>query len=240
MSINSAPDFEVVAFMERINEDLTAMVPREMQGLASLMAHPMAGAVAMSAVGFGMASHAAGLWLGTMSGMATASQKAMDALVEGMPRQPAAVREAMSAPVQQFAEVVQELQEVAESAAAPHEEVLPPTEADMPAPRTAGGDTSDAESAAKTVIADAPTLLPEDFVRPVGMAKPDVPDDLKLISGIGPKLEQVLNGMGVWTFAQVAAWGPAEIAWVDDSLGFKGRIGRDDWIGQAAGLVAKA
>ena len=58
----------------------------------------------------------------------------------------------------------------------------------------------------------------------------------KAISGIGPKLEQVLNGLGIWTYAQIAGWTPAEIAWVDDRLGFTGRIGRDDWIGQAAAL----
>ncbi|TIM95503.1 MAG: NADH-ubiquinone dehydrogenase, partial [Mesorhizobium sp.] len=33
---------------------------------------------------------------------------------------------------------------------------------------------------------------------------------------------------------------PEEIAWVDDYLSFKGRIGRDNWLGQAAALAAKA
>ena len=60
------------------------------------------------------------------------------------------------------------------------------------------------------------------------------------ISGIGPKLEKVLNGLGVWTFAQIAGWSREEIAWVDDYLSFKGRIGRDDWIGQAVKLSGKA
>ncbi len=58
-------------------------------------------------------------------------------------------------------------------------------------------------------------------------------DDLKLISGVGPKLEQTLNDMGVYRFAQVAIWGPKDIAWVDDRLRFKGRIERDDWMSQA-------
>ena len=51
-----------------------------------------------------------------------------------------------------------------------------------------------------------------------------------------PKLEKVLNGLGVWTYAQIAAWTREEIAWVDDYLSFRGRIGRDDWIGQAVKL----
>ena len=46
--------------------------------------------------------------------------------------------------------------------------------------------------------------------------------------------KQVLNDLGVWTYAQIAAWSSEEIAWVDDYLSFSGRIGRDDWIEQAA------
>jgi NADH-quinone oxidoreductase subunit E len=44
--------------------------------------------------------------------------------------------------------------------------------------------------------------------------------------------------MGIWTYAQVAGWDGAETEWLDDALGFRGRIGRDDWIGQAAKLAA--
>ncbi len=64
-------------------------------------------------------------------------------------------------------------------------------------------------------------------------------DDLKKISGVGPKLEGVLNGIGVFHFWQIAEWGPAEIEYMDDRLSFKGRIERDDWIKQA-GEFAKA
>lgn len=87
------------------------------------------------------------------------------------------------------------------------------------------------------VAAATVALEPEDFRRPKKLARPAAPDDLKMISGVGPKLEKVLNGFGVWTFAQIAEWGPAEIAWVDDSLGFDGRIGRDGWVAQAAALA---
>ncbi|MEM1273198.1 MAG: NADH-quinone oxidoreductase subunit NuoE [Pseudomonadota bacterium] len=62
-------------------------------------------------------------------------------------------------------------------------------------------------------------------------------DDLKRISGIGPKLEALLNEMGFWHFHQIRAWGDAEIAWVDARLKFKGRIQRDDWVGQATQLA---
>lgn len=60
------------------------------------------------------------------------------------------------------------------------------------------------------------------------------PDDLKLISGVGPVLEQLCHRLGFYHFDQVAAWTSDEIAWVDENLeGFKGRVTRDDWVGQA-------
>ena len=83
-------------------------------------------------------------------------------------------------------------------------------------------------------------IMPEDFVPPRSLDKPASPDDLKMISGVGPKLEQVLNELGVWTFDQIAEWTAAEIAWVDDYLQFSGRILRDDWLGQAAKLAETA
>lgn len=85
-----------------------------------------------------------------------------------------------------------------------------------------------------TVVETSPS---QEARRPQGLDKPAVPDDLKAISGIGPKLETVLNGYGVWTYAQIAEWTDAEIGWMDDTLGFRGRIRRDDWVGQAAALL---
>lgn len=66
----------------------------------------------------------------------------------------------------------------------------------------------------------------------------DGADDLKLISGVGPKLEGTLNEMGIYRFEQVAAWRKKEIEWVDARLRFKGRIVRDDWMSQAK-ILAK-
>ncbi len=63
-------------------------------------------------------------------------------------------------------------------------------------------------------------------------------DDLKKIKGVGPGLENTLNGLGIYTFAQIADWGAAEIAWVDARLKFKGRIERDDWVAQARLLAS--
>ena len=77
--------------------------------------------------------------------------------------------------------------------------------------------------------------------RPVGL---DVPkgeaDDLKKIGGVGPKLEGTLNELGIYHFWQIAEFTPDNVAWVDGYLSFKGRIDRDDWIGQAKALAAEA
>ncbi len=62
-------------------------------------------------------------------------------------------------------------------------------------------------------------------------------DDLKLIKGVGPQLEGVLNGLGFWHFDQIAKWTDAEIAWVDQRLKFKGRIVRDNWVQQATDMA---
>lgn len=63
-------------------------------------------------------------------------------------------------------------------------------------------------------------------------------DDLKRISGIGPKLANVLTGHGVVTFAQLADMDEAGLAALDAELGLEGRILRDDWAGQARRILA--
>jgi predicted flap endonuclease-1-like 5' DNA nuclease len=64
-------------------------------------------------------------------------------------------------------------------------------------------------------------------------------DDLKQIKGIGPRLEALLNSLGVTSYAQIAAWNDAEIDRIDAQLGnFQGRIRRDDWPTQARLLAA--
>lgn len=65
-----------------------------------------------------------------------------------------------------------------------------------------------------------------------------VADDLKLIRGVGPALEKLLNKIGVWHFDQIASWSAKELAWIDEKLeGFKGRAKRDEWIKQAKKLA---
>ena len=159
-------------------------MPEQFAGTVNLMAHPLAGMAAASALGLGLAGHAFGMWAGAVAGATQASQQLFAGLAEGQPAQkakPARLRLVTSQP------------------AAKH---------------------------AAEAVASAPA------------AQPETADDLKAISGIGPKLETVLNRSGISTYARLAALTAAEIADLDARFGLSGRIGRDDWVGQAAALAA--
>lgn len=63
-------------------------------------------------------------------------------------------------------------------------------------------------------------------------------DDLKLIWGVGPKMEQRLNQIGIYHFEQIARLTPASVDWlekkIDDAFG---SIERDKWVDQAVKLA---
>ncbi|MEZ5925497.1 MAG: 50S ribosomal protein L21 [Hyphomicrobiaceae bacterium] len=63
-------------------------------------------------------------------------------------------------------------------------------------------------------------------------------DDLSLIGGVGEKINEKLNAMGIFHFWQVAAMAKADIEKVESDLGFKGRVEREEWIEQAKELMA--
>lgn len=99
------------------------------------------------------------------------------------------------------------------------------------APPVAVPPVVEAEPPAAPAVQEKPRML--------AAARDGKPDDLKLIKGVGPKLEAMLNRMGIFHFDQVAGWTGAELAWVDDNLeGFKGRASRDAWVAQARILAA--
>ncbi len=119
--------------------------------------------------------------------------------------------------------------------AAPKAEAVKPVAADKKSEAIPAGETAAPAVAPKGDAAPAPAgggaaeKAPQLFTS----APAEGADDLKLISGVGPKLEQTLNDLGIYRFEQVAKWGASEIAWVDARLRFKGRIERDDWMSQA-------
>ncbi|MEO0390778.1 MAG: endonuclease [Pseudomonadota bacterium] len=112
----------------------------------------------------------------------------------------------------------------------------------------------DKSSAAEPEAAAAPAPEPEPSMAEAAAAvpageekKPETlsaareggPDDLKMIKGVGPKLEGLLHSLGFYHFDQIANWQAAEVAWVDQNLqGFKGRVSRDNWVAQAKLLAA--
>ena len=116
-----------------------------------------------------------------------------------------------------------------ETSTAPSAPAPAPAPAAEPAPVTAP-------------VAQAPEAKAvEDAVRPEALssARDGGADDLKMIKGVGPKLEIMLNELGFYHFDQIAGWSAAEVAWVNDNLtGFKGRVSRDNWVEQARKLAS--
>lgn len=69
------------------------------------------------------------------------------------------------------------------------------------------------------------------------LAKPKgVADDLKAITGVGPKLETTLNEAGIFHYWQIASLTDKQIEALDKKLDFRGRMARDNWIEQAREL----
>lgn len=63
-------------------------------------------------------------------------------------------------------------------------------------------------------------------------------NDLTKINGIGPVIQRKLNELGIFSFQQVAELTPEMIDHITRSIKFfPDRIGRDNWIGQAAALA---
>jgi len=103
-----------------------------------------------------------------------------------------------------------------------------------------GGAKPSKKAAAKKAEATAAPKKEEAKSEAVFTAPEGEPDDLKKISGVGPALEKKLHAAGVTQFAQIAAFSEEDIAKLDESLNFKGRIERDDWLGQAKALAEEA
>jgi NADH-quinone oxidoreductase subunit E len=189
--------------------------------LHPLMQQQAAAMAAATAIGLSVTSHIAGVMFGAMQGMTGTAQKAATATEE--------------TPVAEAAEPVASAAEAAD--------VAPTIKTETPVK---------APVKSKPVKSEPVKSEPVKS-EPVGAAsvKADKPqrqkaaarivetqaDDLKKISGIGPKLEQVLNGMGVRRYADVASWSDKDLKRFDEQLGFGGRIARDGWVEQAKTLM---
>ena len=116
-----------------------------------------------------------------------------------------------------------------------HPAVAPMAEAAAP-------DAIKTDSAPAPLMAAAPVAAPAAVAnsaggtRPAALAAPrgGKADDLKTLEGVGPAMEKLCHELGIFHFDQIAAWGPAEVEWMDSNLkGFKGRVTRDKWVAQA-------
>jgi len=108
----------------------------------------------------------------------------------------------------------------------------PPPPAPEPAPEPA-------PLADEPIAAAAPLdASPASLAASEPESAPGGADDFTRMKGVGPKLAERLNALGVTSFAQIAALTPEQAAALDAELGtFQGRIHRDRWIEQASFLA---
>lgn len=108
-------------------------------------------------------------------------------------------------------------------------------EHDAPKPAAEPAKLTKEEKEAKA--AAAADKLKSSFGSKIPKATADQKDDLKLISGVGPFIEEKLNKLGIYTFEQVSKFDQDLIDTVTDAIQFfPGRISRDNWVGQAGQL----
>lgn len=203
---------------ERPVADATADLSRFAESSTRLFAEQAAVLAVMTAYGMSVAAQMTGMMLGSLRGPADAAD-----IPASEPKAAAAASEAKPT-----AKVV------------PLHPVSPEASVAAPSASTA----AKSQRAMKVVKAKASTTKPTASKPARGKtavsavtAKPATSgDDLKKISGIGPRLEQVLNDRGIRRYADVAAMSKAALKKLDTELGLEGRIVRDDWASQAKAL----
>ncbi|MCA2405500.1 5' DNA nuclease [Rhizobium leguminosarum] len=188
-----------------------------------LMAHPAAAFAAATAIGFGFSTQMAGAFFGAFQSALETTSKVAAALDDTPPDE---LKPDVDIRPENIRPVVKAVTKPsAEQKAGPRLTVVKPVSEPKP--------VSQAKPASQTKASEPKVAVK---AKPVARGKTD---DLKLIAGIGPKLEQVLNAKGIRSFAEIAAWTDEEIARFDTELGFNGRILRDDWTGQAKVLAGR-
>jgi NADH-quinone oxidoreductase subunit E len=187
--------------------DWAALMPKHVLPAANLLTPQLGAAAAASALGFGVASQIWAFWAGAMASAFDMNTRLNSATNHSRVAEP------------QPSPDIDVLKTIIRKKAATIKEKTPVSIGKMPANKM------------------NPLIATNPLAHAVATASEIAADDLKRISGIGPKLEQVLNGMGIRTYAQIAAWTVDDLAKVDDQLKLGGRISRDDWVGQANGLV---
>ena len=104
-------------------------------------------------------------------------------------------------------------------------------------------DSHEVQSVVSTATAETTQASPELTTKddkPMLLSAPrnGKKDNLTRIKGVGIKIEETLNDIGIYHFDQIAAWDAENIAWADSTLGFPGRAKRENWVEQAKALDA--
>lgn len=211
--------------------------------LHPLMAHPTAALAAATAIGFGLATHMTSVFLGSLHGAIEATNRLARQLEDEQAKTDTEV-----GPVP--------------AEAGPNEPVsaadrVKPRKAGQPRPATvkATKPVASKPGAAKLTAAKPKMVKPAVAQTTAAIATAEAParsavakaakparsngraDDLKKIEGIGPKLEQILNGRGIRRFADLVALDAGGLEALDKAIGLGGRALRDDWLGQARNLA---
>ena len=199
-------------------QDAAADLSRLAEASAKLFAEQTSAMAVMTAYGMSVAAQMTSMMLGALQGPGT--MESTEAPKPAPARAPVAAPEPSSkvVPLRPRAAKVADRAPVAEAAA-----IKPAAKVTKPA---------------KVAPAKAPAAKP---VRAVAKAAtPASPvsggDDLKKISGIGPRLEQELNARGIRHYADIAMLTKARVKKLDSELGLEGRIAKDDWASQAKAL----
>ena len=209
---------------EPVADDAASDMSRLAEASSRLFAEQAAAMAMMTAYGVTVAAQMTGMMLGALRG-----PSALDVSEEPQPIPSKAVPAAETTTAK-VVELRARAPKAAEAKAAPLAEAV-----EKPVRKTAKQPVR-----AKPVPARAPAPKP---AAPVARAAAKIArpaasdrDDLKKISGIGPRLEQELNDRGIMRYADIAALGKAAVKKLDTELGLDGRIARDDWASQARAL----
>ncbi len=90
------------------------------------------------------------------------------------------------------------------------------------------------EKVVKPRVVRVRVAAPRPKVKRVAKPRKRIRDDLKLIYGVGPKLEKFLHKRGIFLFRQVARWDRQDIDKFEADLPeFVGRIRREGWVASA-------
>lgn len=170
---------------------------------------PSAGAfAAATVVGLGLANQIAGAWLGMMKGAMETTRQMAEALG------------ASQHDLEQVADVEVAAEPKRESAT-----ILPLARKEKPVAKASPAEAKQEKAAPKKAKAPGKARASVDL------------SDLKLLPGIGPKLEQMLKARDIRSLKDVASLTKAKADKLDKALGLEGRIERDGWVAKAAALI---